>query len=130
MEKQVQEMKPAVEIDSIVLESDGGREKLELEKGTLYYIAAADNYSRVVFRKKEEVSSVLLRGSLKMMEEQLKNAEVIRCHRSYIVNLRNVTRVSGNSQGYRLHFEGLDETVPVSRSAGDHVHRRLAELSS
>ena len=130
MEKQVQEMKPAIGGDGLILESDGGKEKLELEKDALYYISAADNYSRVVFRKKDEVGSVLMRGSLKMMEEQLKRAEVIRCHRSYIVNLRKVSRVSGNSQGYRLHFEGLEETVPVSRSAGDLVHQRLAELSS
>jgi DNA-binding LytR/AlgR family response regulator len=57
----------------------------------------------------------VLRNSLTNLEVILAGAGLIRCHRSYLVNLRRVERVSGNAQGYRLHFIGLESSVPVAR---------------
>ncbi|MBP8849665.1 MAG: LytTR family transcriptional regulator DNA-binding domain-containing protein [Breznakibacter sp.] len=42
--------------------------------------------------------------------------EFIRCHRGYMVNLLNIKSVEGNSQGYRLGFNGTNTEVPVSRA--------------
>lgn len=44
---------------------------------------------------------------------------VIRCHRSYLVNLLAVKDIKGNAQGLKLTFENVDEAqlvAPVSRS--------------
>jgi hypothetical protein len=46
----------------------------------------------------------------------------LHCHRSYVVNATEVTKVSGNAQGYRLHntvFE--DIPVPVSRGRSKRI---------
>ena len=40
---------------------------------------------------------------------------IVRCHRAFLVNLHQVVKVDGNSQGYRLRLEGCTEEVPVSR---------------
>ena len=70
----------------------------------------------------------MIRSSLKRLEEQLPYPEMYRCHRTYIVQLRNVENVSGNSQGYRLHLKHLPHSIPVSRNAGKEVHLRISQL--
>ena len=40
---------------------------------------------------------------------------IVRCHRAFLVNLHQVAKVDGNSQGYRLRLEGCAEEVPVSK---------------
>jgi DNA-binding LytR/AlgR family response regulator len=41
---------------------------------------------------------------------------IMRCHRSYLVNVNHIDRVEGNSQGYRIYFETIDFAVPVSKN--------------
>jgi len=41
---------------------------------------------------------------------------VFQCHRSFIINLNNISSAKGNSNGYILELGGGLVTVPVSRS--------------
>ena len=53
---------------------------------------------------------------LKQAEEAVAACSfIVRCHRAFLVNIRTVVKVDGNSQGYRLRLEGCTEEVPVSR---------------
>lgn len=54
---------------------------------------------------------------------------IIRCHRSYIVNLDRVERVTGNAQGYKLHLLGGQFEVPVARRFNDTIIRQLKSLT-
>ena len=74
--------------------------------------------------------SILLRSTLKKMEEQLANHPAFfRCHRMYLVNLKLVNTVSGNAQGLKLHLSSLEEPIPVSRSLTETVKLKLHKLS-
>ncbi len=53
-----------------------------------------------------------------MSELEERSKKVIRCHKSYIVNLNKVNRISGNAKGYKLQIDELDFLIPVSRSLG------------
>jgi DNA-binding LytR/AlgR family response regulator len=53
------------------------------------------------------------------------HASFFRCHRSYIVNMDKVTKVKGNSQGYRLCFNELHDTVPVARKMNEELKRKI-----
>jgi hypothetical protein len=48
-----------------------------------------------------------------------------RCHRTCLVNLYRVYKVSGNAQGYKLHVEGVEELSPVSRSLNEVIREKL-----
>ena len=50
---------------------------------------------------------------------------IVRCHRSYIVNLDRVERVTGNAQGYKLHLLGGQFQVPVARRFNDNLISQL-----
>jgi LytTr DNA-binding domain len=107
--------------DEIRLIAENGKDTLVLMSQDLLFIESADNYSEVVFWKDNKIQKVLIRSSLSRIEEQINQAFIVRCHRSYIINLRQVTGISGNAQGYKLQFQNWESTLPVARRYTDLV---------
>lgn len=101
---------------TISLYSDNNKEQLHLKTDELLYLTSADNYIAVVYHSDKKISQKLLRGTLQKIEKQIDYPGIIRCHRSYIVNLHQVIAVDGNAQGYELNLRGIDKPIPVSRS--------------
>jgi DNA-binding LytR/AlgR family response regulator len=94
------------------------------------FISSADNYIKVHFIEKGNLSIKVLRSTLKKSGERLESYEqIFRCHRTFIVNLAAVDRVTGNAQGYKLRLNGVDELVPVSRNLNSELTARLNKLS-
>lgn len=98
--------------------------KIDIEK--LILIESSDNYVTVYYLKNNLLKKSLIRSSLKSIEEQISQDNILRCHRSFIVNLNKVTKVDGNSRGLLLHFDYIDQAAPVSRR---YVKAILAELT-
>lgn len=102
--------------ESIVLTSENDKEQLNIEYKNLLFIKSVGNYIEVYFKNDTKIESHILRSSLKRIEDLIKNnVYVYRSHRAYLVNLRNISNVNGNSQGYQLEFDDTDKYVPVSR---------------
>jgi hypothetical protein len=112
---------------TVELLAENGKDRLLLPLADLLYLESADNYSEVVFEKGGLVKKELLRGSLSRFESQVPEGVVVRCHRSYLVNLHRVQRVTGNAQGYKLHLRGLPTPIPVARAYSE-VVRGLREI--
>lgn len=110
---------------TFVLTSDNQKELIQLQTDNLLYLSSADNYVEVTYLAGSDVKKKLLRGTLKSFENQLNYSSIIRCHRSFIVNLSQVINVSGNAQGYNLQLRGCDCKIPVSRSYADEVIAQL-----
>jgi hypothetical protein len=113
----------------LVLVSENEKDKIGLNPEDLLYIESADNYSTVYHIKQAVVVKQMMRGSLKRFESQIAFPFIIRCHRSYIVNLKQVNHIKGNAQGYKIEFKTeLSEQIPVSRSYSKILFERLEEL--
>lgn len=111
---------------SVVLAGDNQNETLRLDAAQILYLSAADNYVQVYYLENDALKSRILRGTMKKMEDALSAfPRFFRCHRTYIVNLDQVSRVSGNAQGYRLHLDGVEASVPVSRNLNETVREKL-----
>jgi hypothetical protein len=108
-----------------IFTSENEKDKIETGEHELLFIESADNYSTFYIPGNGEIKKQMLRGSLKRMEEQAQHGSLYRCHRTYIVNLSKVISVSGNAQGYRLHFNETELTVPVSRNLGKELKGKL-----
>ena len=105
-----------VDVSEVIeLTADNGKDKIVFPANTLLFITASDNYSTLFLMKAGNLQKELIRGSLTRFEQQIDTKLIRRCHRSYIVNLFHVARVSGNAQGYNLHFAQTEISVPVSR---------------
>ena len=121
---------PVVTEQKILLRGDNQKEDLLFFADQVFFLSSADNYVRIQFLENGAQKSVLMRSTLKKMEEQLAaHPHFFRCHRMYLVNLKLVTTVSGNAQGLKLHLEGLDGPIPVSRNLTETVKDRLRLLS-
>ena len=71
----------------------------------------------------------LLRMTMKQAEEVTGGSPLVaKCHRAFLVNLRKVVKVSGNSQGYRLLLEGYPEEIPVSRAYSKQVKELIETI--
>lgn len=109
-------VEPKNEFQIFIAENE--KDTLSIRTEDLLYIESMDNYSQFVFHKNGQITKTLLRGALKLFEGQIKDAELVRCHRSFIVNLSNVSHIEGNAQGYQLTMHHGDQKVPVARSYG------------
>ncbi|PKL77646.1 MAG: hypothetical protein CVV25_14045 [Ignavibacteriae bacterium HGW-Ignavibacteriae-4] len=111
---------------TIKIDSQNQNEELEINSSDLLFIKSADNYIEVYYLESDEVRNSMLRNTLKSVEEIFANNEnIIRCHKSYLVNLQYVKNVSGNAQGYKLHLDFTDIPIPVSRKLNDFIKEKL-----
>ncbi len=94
-------------------------ESLCISASDIILIEAMQNYLTVFHASNtpnSDLQKTVLRTTMNSAESSLRHTSVMRCHRSYMVNLRAVSNVSGNAQGLKLSLDRLaDRTVPVSR---------------
>lgn len=109
--------RPDLPPPKIQLWADNQKEHLSLLPAHLLFVEASGNYVEVNYLKDNKPETMLLRSSLKKVQETLKNYPAFfRCHRSFIVNLHAIWQVNGNAQGYQLSVTLSEKKVPVSRS--------------
>ena len=100
----------------IELEAENGQ-KLLLEVADVRYVEAMQNYVSVWFVNDGQLQKEVIRSTVASMEEQFAGTDVVRCHRSFLIHVEHIERVSGNAQGLRLSLKDVDGLeVPVSRS--------------
>lgn len=104
---------------TISFKDENGKEDFNIPQTQLLFIKAANNYVEITYQEEAQIKMYLLRNRLSNIEQQLSHKSIVRCHRSYLVNLDKVGRITGNAQGYKLHFPFTSEyVVPVSRTKG------------
>jgi DNA-binding LytR/AlgR family response regulator len=111
----------------VVIQSETS-ETAEFHLPDLLYIEADDNYATFHWKSDQRLDKKMLRVNLKSIETQLNNAYIIRCHRSFIVNINAITHVRGNTNGYKLNLRDTDLTIPVSRSKGKEVIDKIEQI--
>lgn len=114
----------------LVLTSENEKDQVKIKKSNLIFIHSADNYVEIFQQQKDRVDKILLRSSLKRIEDSLKqHPNIQRCHRAYLVNLKQVYQVAGDSQGYQLQFRNTAFTVPVSRNYSKKIRKSIMHAS-
>ncbi len=98
------------------ISTDLKNETFSFSENDFYYAIAVGNYIDMCFLDENTLKKATYRISLSSFEMQLaETSNLIRCHRSYIVNLKKVENISGNAQGLKLELKNQTEIVPVSR---------------
>ncbi|MPN39054.1 hypothetical protein SDC9_186580 [bioreactor metagenome] len=97
----------------------------------LLYIESADNYATIYYLNKSKKSHYLIRNSLKWMEEHLtKDTPLIRCHRSYIVNLDKVKILKKEKGGIMLELDAENTPdIAVSKTYYDSFMQKFSRYS-
>ena len=101
----------------VYFNSDYQKDSLAIKVNSLLIIRSANNYIEVFWKEKEAVKNQMVRCSMVYAEEILRDYKfVMKCHRSYIVNINYIDRFEGNLQGYKLYFENINFPIPVSKN--------------
>ncbi len=109
---------------------DKGVLKFSLKKENLFYLESAENYVSICYFNKGKISKYLLRETLKKAEENFAGSEIIRCHRSYIVNFEKVKVIRKDQDGLKLEFDNPSVIdIPVSKTYVNSVMKTFSKYS-
>jgi len=105
-----------------------GEIKLSVKPENLYYIETADNYVQVHYQNLGKMQVLMVRNSMKNIEWRFKDTDLVRCHRSYLVNLKQVQMVRRVEGEMQLDFNNEKiSPLPVSRAYADQVMKYFAK---
>jgi DNA-binding LytR/AlgR family response regulator len=105
---------PAATVDSIFLKTDAGTERVRFAE-----LLFVEGYGNFVKCRLASGRVLLTAETMKQMESQLPASQFVRTHKSYLVNLASVERLSGN-----VLLVGARE-VPVGNTYRQEVLRQL-----
>jgi hypothetical protein len=105
-------------LDKIIyFNSDYQKDSLAIKVNLLLFIRSANNYIEIFWKEGDSVKNQMVRCSMAYAEELLKEHKfIVKCHRSFMVNINHIDRFEGNLQGYKLYFEKIDFPIPVSKN--------------
>jgi len=112
--------------DMFSLVDENGKEHVQVELNQLVYAKSDGNYLDVFFRNDDQqLQRLTIRQRLKSLIDELPNEKFYNCHKSFIVNLDHVERISGNARNYVLLLKVDELEIPVSRSKGSELQELL-----
>lgn len=100
----------------IELFSSSKTDSLILLPYSIICIQSADNYIEIYYIENDMPEKKVIRNTLKDIEAQLASYKhIVRCHRTCLVNVHFVDKISRNSMGYYFKISELDKTFSVSK---------------
>ena len=105
-----------------------GEMRLSIRLENLLFVEAADNYICIWYSNNGSAKKILVRNTMKRIEEQLANSGIVRCHRSYMVNLEQLHILRREKEGLfiEMNIDGLPN-IPVSKSYADSIAKWLTD---
>ncbi|MBQ7072182.1 MAG: LytTR family transcriptional regulator [Bacteroidales bacterium] len=105
------------EIPMVHLYDHSGALKISAAQDDIFYIMSQDNYVSIHYLIGNDMNSYLLRCSTIQVEEALKGTSIMRCHRSYLVNLNHVKMLKHSSgKAVIVLSDNTGTQIPVSRN--------------
>ncbi|MGN0033878.1 MAG: LytR/AlgR family response regulator transcription factor [Candidatus Limimorpha sp.] len=117
------------DIDMINITDNNGVLRLTVKLDNLYYIKSDGNYVKIFYIKKGVMSTFMLRSKIQTIEETFANTPLMRCHRTYIVNINKIKVLRNEPDGYYIDFDHAElDSIPISKTYSDKIVKRFADL--
>lgn len=105
-------------------------ETLELDPQDISFVEANDNYAIIYWFNADILTNKMLRISLKELEKQLKEFPfIVRCHKSYLINLEEQMKIKGNAKGYFFESSYLPKRIPISRNKAAQINSLFRKVN-
>jgi len=122
---------PPSEAEIIHFYDFNGTLRISIATNQIYYIASQDNYVEIRYEMGGKLLNYLMRCRTTRLEKQLENTPLMRCHRSYIVNMNNVSQFRREKAGAFLILSHPDaKRIPVSKSYYKTISDRMDRIAS
>jgi hypothetical protein len=122
-------LRQQIEKDETVLQKayiqildEKGELRLSIRRDNLVLIESADNYVCVYYINGDKAKKTMVRNTLGRVADHLNGARIVRCHRSYMINLDHVQVLHRDKEGVfiELGIEGVPD-VPISRTYAQNI---------
>ncbi len=101
----------------IHLHDYNGTLKLTINSDSLYYMESQDNYIKIFYENNGKLCSYMLRSRTKTIEENLAETSMVRCQRSYLVNVMKINHIKkGGKMRYIVLSHDDIKPIPVSKN--------------
>lgn len=104
----------------------GGKLAFSTHRINVLYIESADNYSNIHYLNEGKEDTFILHNSLKNLDNESKYPGLLRCHRSYMVNINNVKLIRKEKDGLVIELSQGGKAIPVSRTYNTKVVKFFA----
>ena len=123
---------PAVVYPSLInLYDYNGTLKLTINSDTLYYMESQDNYVKIFYENHGKLLSYMLRCRTKTIEENLSDTSMVRCHRSYMVNVMKINQIKKRSKIRYIILSNKEiKPIPVSKSYFKNLIEKIDKYNS
>jgi DNA-binding LytR/AlgR family response regulator len=101
--------------------------RFSVKRDDLLYLEAADNYVLIHYLDGDKQLKYMIRTTLKRIEEEFSEKNLVRCHRSYMINIDHVKTIRKEKEGLIINFESpVNITIPISKTYLDIFIRKLS----
>ena len=104
----------------------GNRLVFSISSSNILYIEAADNYVNIHYLNDGHEDTFILHNTLKELEKRLASTTLQRCHRGYMVNIKNVKLLRKEGASLILELNCSTKTIPVTKTYAGTITERIA----
>lgn len=122
-------LRQQIERDETVLQrayiqilDEKGEMRLSIRRENLVMIESADNYVCIHYLSDQKIKKTMVRNTLNRVAEHLQGSRIVRCHRSYMINLDHAQVLHRDKEGIFIEvgIEGVPN-IPISRTYADNI---------
>ena len=122
-------LRQQIERDETVLQrayiqilDEKGEIRLSIRRENLVMIESADNYVCIHYLSDQKIKKTMVRNTLNRVAEHLQGSRIVRCHRSYMINLDHAQVLHRDKEGIFIEvgIEGVPN-IPISRTYADNI---------
>lgn len=114
---QKEEIPPSVSSRQHLFKDENGKIMLAINPQQILFLKSENNYTSIHYLQNDRVDKKLIRTNLKKLESELDLPYLIRIHRSYMVNLKNIVSVHRKKGGFQIQLDQLpDRLLNVSET--------------
>jgi DNA-binding LytR/AlgR family response regulator len=115
--KTISEIKPEqVMVDLFHFTDEKNQTQMSIKPAHVLYLESSDNYVTIYYMDDGAVKKELVRNTLKRVESEFGDKGLMRCHRSFIINIQNIETIRKVSRSYQIKLKNTDTFIPVSKS--------------
>ena len=131
--RELKSLRQQIEKDETVLQKayiqildEKGEMRLSIRRENLVMIESADNYVCVYYLSDQKVKKTMVRNTLNRIAEYMSGTHIVRCHRSYMINLDHAQVLHRDKEGVFIEvgIEGIPD-IPISRTYARNVQEWL-----
>ncbi|HZK95151.1 MAG TPA: LytTR family DNA-binding domain-containing protein [Prolixibacteraceae bacterium] len=125
------EEKPEIEVKhDLKLSAENGKDVFSARMEDVLVFHSSGNYIEIFWLENQIRRKKLFRQTFAFVEQYMKDKpDFKKCHRCWMVNLKKIEALSGNSKGYFVEMNKLGFKIPISRNYISNFRELLSRIN-